>query len=535
MEQRNVLFSGVAALAMISFGAGSASAGTLAESQALIDGYISEADKGYGPSIRRANEADTAPDLHLQRYKDGLNTVLDDHNLSQLEQGTVPSPQLENPELMALPVGKVTVESSRMKASYVMDYLGLKEGAQVDPEAFQKAFFRFHGAHDTVLHIALAEGAKGTADWTIRCLEPRDVTVGALMENMGSKSVGFYQHGYAVRFNGISGRSDNLLLSGLFSTGSRSGLIDYTTPVGRAGDTLNLTYGVASLNYTDGFFEPFRVTGHSQMANVLYSHALDVKESGKTALNVSYRYYNAKLSTDVPSEIQTLYDYAEAKPDGSGLQAYAQAVAQIIQYNYLPYEARTHVVDVAYNRYTKGDSYMLSQNYGYRLGYATKELGGSALFAQRDDRSFGLAHAELLYRKYYAHGQKIQMLATGQWASTGMLSMTQQFYPGGINTVRGYKENLLFGDSGAALQLDYMVPLDSKKRFFADIFLDGAFVSGKGTAGQDNTRIASTGFGLRGAPADNVNVNLFLGFPLVRHLDGIKQNPHINFMTSYIF
>ncbi len=535
MRQGKALLSGAAALAMVSLGMGSASAGTLADSQSIIDGYISDADKGYGPSIRRANEADTAPDLHLQRYKDGLNFVLEDHNITEMEEGKVPSPDIQNPELMALPVGKITVKSDRLRASYVTGYLGLKEGAQVDPAAFQKAFFRFHGAHDTVLHVALKEGEKGVADWEIQCLEPRNMTVGAILENMGSKSVGFYQHGYAVRFNGISGRSDNLLLSGLFSTGSRSGLIDYVTPVGRTGDTLNLTYGVASLNYTDGFFEPWNVTGHSQMASAVYSHALDVKESGKTTLNLSYRYYNAKLSTDVPSEIQGLYDYALATPDGSDYQTYAQAIAMIMQYNYLPYEAKTHVVDLAYNRFTKGDSYMLSQNYGYRLGYATKHLGENEIFGQKDDRSFGLAHGELLYRKYYGHGQKIQALWTGQWASTGMLSMTQQFYPGGINTVRGYKENLIFGDSGAALQLDYMVPLDKKKRLFADVFLDGAFVSGKGTAGQDETRIASTGFGVRGVPADNVNLNFFMGFPLVNHLDGIKQNPHINFVLSYIF
>lgn len=284
-----------------------AEAESLADTAHTMEGYMRDSFDGHGPDMRRTNESDTTPDLQLRRYREELDILFSLHDLEEAESGEVPQPSIDHLEYLTLPVGNVQVESARMKAGYLKSFLDLREGEVPDIPAFQRAFTRFHASHSAVLQIAITAGADGRADYVVRCIEPRPVTVGATVENFGTESVGLYQTGYAVKFNGITGHSDDLRMSGLFASGTKSGLIDYKTPVGRAGDTLVLGYSATSLEHKDGVFEPFHVKGHGQSAYLTYDHLLSASESGKSSVSFSYNYYKSKLSADFPASVRDLF------------------------------------------------------------------------------------------------------------------------------------------------------------------------------------------------------------------------------------
>lgn len=58
-----------------------------------------------------------------------------------------------------------------------------------------------------------------------------------------------------------------------------------------------------------------------------------------------------------------------------------------------------------------------------------------------------------------------------QWSPDDYLTSAEQFYIGGMYSVRGYEESYLGGDSGYSASLEYSVPLDKAKTTSAFAFL----------------------------------------------------------------
>ena len=64
-----------------------------------------------------------------------------------------------------------------------------------------------------------------------------------------------------------------------------------------------------------------------------------------------------------------------------------------------------------------------------------------------------------IYQRGAAHGQLLSLRANLQWSATRDLRPSKQFFLGGVYSVRGYQENLVGGDNGYTLSLEYSVPL----------------------------------------------------------------------------
>ena len=95
-----------------------------------------------------------------------------------------------------------------------------------------------------------------------------------------------------------------------------------------------------------------------------------------------------------------------------------------------------------------------------------------------------------------------------------IMSSSDLFYIGGSNSVRGYEESFLGGQSGFSASLSYMAPLDKKRIFNAFAFFDYGRVFGDEQTVLDNT-LVSTGVDLT-ASYKNFYSSLTLGIPLKR-------------------
>ena len=113
-----------------------------------------------------------------------------------------------------------------------------------------------------------------------------------------------------------------------------------------------------------------------------------------------------------------------------------------------------------------------------------------------------------------------------QLSSRKNLPSSEQFYLGGANSVRGYKQDFIGGDKGLIGSLEYALPLDKRRSTMLYGFYD--FGTLLGETNYNDHRMDSLGLGVRtslkkGANSDQrLFMNLSVGFPLKREFDGVK-------------
>lgn len=140
----------------------------------------------------------------------------------------------------------------------------------------------------------------------------------------------------------------------------------------------------------------------------------------------------------------------------------------------------------------------------------------------------------LIYQQGAQHGQLFTARSNLQYSFTKDLRPSKQFYLGGIYSVRGYKENTVGGDNGATISLEYSVPVTNNKALSLYGFFDYGTLWGDNLA--EHHTLCGTGLGLR-ARVQNFNVDLCVGIPLKRELDGYekasKTRIHLNVSLQF--
>jgi hemolysin activation/secretion protein len=129
----------------------------------------------------------------------------------------------------------------------------------------------------------------------------------------------------------------------------------------------------------------------------------------------------------------------------------------------------------------------------------------------------------------------------GQLASEPLVS-SEQFAAGGVDTVRGYLESEILGDSGIRGRLELRTPPLSGTglrldEFYGLAFFDGAEVSVlEPLPGQiSRLRIASGGLGMRMRAATHFNLMADVGWPLKDTAYTHTGDPRVQFSVAYEF
>jgi len=116
--------------------------------------------------------------------------------------------------------------------------------------------------------------------------------------------------------------------------------------------------------------------------------------------------------------------------------------------------------------------------------------------------------------------------ADTQLANDSLLGI-EKFSIGGLDTVRGYRENCLVRDNGFVSSVELRIPLfqnNEKERSVLLVpFFDYGSSWNKGQDTPDPRSISSVGIGLRGKVSNTINAELFYGYAL-RSIDYPQKN-----------
>lgn len=183
----------------------------------------------------------------------------------------------------------------------------------------------------------------------------------------------------------------------------------------------------------------------------------------------------------------------------------------------------------------------LGTTFGMRGFFGNSESEFSAR-AYGASASWAVFRGDIQREQLVTRGYSIMVRVAGQMA-TGPLVNTEQFFIGGVDTVRGYLEAEALGDNAIALRVELRSPSFAKHvgsaldELNALVFFDAAEVRLiqplPTTPG--STSLYSAGLGLRAKGPRNLAATLNLGVPFESTRYTTAGDPRLQFSVAYAF
>ena len=391
--------------------------------------------------------------------------------------------------LMEGKTGDISLSGNRnTRADYIRGRLPLREGAVQNFNGLNDSLYRFNATNDAQLGITVKAGKEpGTSDYEIAVREPKQDVFTLFADNAGSASTGAWREGLNYTNRSLSGRRDSATVGYVRAKGQDSVNLNYTAPVGRRGARILLDYSTASSELIEQSWRQFDIHGHSWSLSAAWVQPLIVNRTTRT--EARFGVYRQNSQTDMLGGTQPWLDSRNNNLYGSfSMTSYGKS--SVFYHQHYVGAGRTN-----FYRANTGD-------------YASK--------------NYALYRLNGFYQKTWKNGHALSGRLGLQWRGTRDLPSAEQFFMGGLYSVRGYKQDSVGGDSGVTFSAEYAVPVDRKRALSLYGFFDYGSLWGR-SAYEDHV-LKSVGFGLKGNICRQVFMNLAAGFPLERSLNGSRAS-----------
>lgn len=289
----------------------------------------------------------------------------------------------------------------------------------------------------------------------------------------------------------LSGFGDLLEVAAISREGSDGYDVRYQIPIGFGGTTIGFSVAEGDSDVIEASVKVLDIKSDYKASSVFLNKDLMKDINGHLTLGVELS------SREVTNELLGLpWSFSLGENDG-----FAKAVAARLNVDYLKKSA----ADVLSIRGT------FSQ--GLDSMDSTQNDDG------RPDSDFSSALLQMQYaRMLNEKGLQLQLRASYQWANEALLPL-EQVAIGGVNTVRGYRENELVRDKGLLASAQLVYPLTdtsySLGRWNALVFADyGKAENVNPTPSQTFDQMYSVGFGLQWRYKERVSADLYVAHAL---------------------
>lgn len=409
--------------------------------------------------------------------------------------------------------GKVSVQGAR---HYSEEYLRQRfleafEGESFRNDRFQRALLLMNELPDLKVKAVMSPGeAEGTSDVVLQVEDRLPVHGGVDYNNYGTNETGQNRVGLSFDAGNLLSQADSLSLRGVLGFPGRQNSfyqLNYQTPLDLDGTSLTLGYANGAFAVSQGLGAILDVRGRADIFTLAASRALEreLEFSSNIGLAVSYKsirndFFGGRIpfSRDEYASARLSYQADWRAPSGRTLlqAAWTQGLGG-----------------------TSGSDPLVSRS-GAGGGFSKVNLD--------------VAHIHTLDTGLYG-----VFRASGQW-STQPLYVAEQYAVGGPDTVRGYGQAELLGDSA------YVLSSELRWSPFADdldVFQLAAFVDHGGVGlrrrlpGDLATGATRTGagFGFRFALEEHANLRVDIGFPIdpSRNREGSSPAVYCGLQTRF--
>ncbi|MCP4117366.1 MAG: ShlB/FhaC/HecB family hemolysin secretion/activation protein [Desulfobacteraceae bacterium] len=351
--------------------------------------------------------------------------------------------------------------------------------------------------HINVLHGRVVPGKrKGEAFLHLEVEESPRHSVVLDLNNHGSPGTGSTGGELSMNYRSLLGMGDDLYAAYLKTEGVDSCRLKYTLPVNRLQTSLTAEIDRSRTRVVAEPFSFLDITG----------------ESGGESLFLNHPFYRS-LSTDFSAGLKIERRFSRTFYQGRDFSHGDGAV-----------DGESRVLVLRFIQQWRHRT--LDQAAGFDSTFSFGVDGPGATFSGKepDARFFSwFGQFQWIKRLSFADSQvSVRLLA--QLADDPLLSM-EKFVMGGARTVRGYREDSLSGDQGAAASLEWQVPVGrfripgistaSTDGILSIVpFFDWAIADNRKKGADDPGNLCSVGIGARWKAGKRLHAEVFWGKPL---------------------
>jgi hemolysin activation/secretion protein len=316
------------------------------------------------------------------------------------------------------------------------------------------------------------------------------------LDNHRSPSAGTDRRQVQVRNSNLFGWGDSVSLGYTNTNGSNGIDVNYQTPLNPQNTRLSLNYGTSNSRVIEQPFNTLDIQSKSSYYEASIQHPIiqTPTQELEVGLVLSHRQSQATLLDNIP--------FPSAGADLNG-QTKLSAVRLVQSYT----QRNDREVFAARSQFSAGVGAL-----------------GATINPSSPDSRFLAWRGQAQYVKLLAPDSILLVRGDVQVADRAMLPL-EQFGLGGVDSVRGYRQDALLADNGLFASAEARFPIakfakDSSLQITP--FVDFGTVWNKSSEKLAQTTLLSTGVGLRYQLSDRLTAKVEWGIPLIS-LEGSKR------------
>ena len=346
----------------------------------------------------------------------------------------------------------------------------------------------------------------------VRVKEANSFTGEVFTDNNRSPSVGSFRRGVRINQANLLGLGDGLEVSYANTDGSNEFNGSYTVPVNPRNGTIRFAVGAASTNIIEEPFDAAGIEGKSRTYELSYRQPIVEKPDRNLALGLTLSRQESNTSLS-----------GERFPLSAGANDRGETRVSAVRFFQEYVQRSSNQVFAARSQFSLGTN----------LFGATENNSGP-------DSSFLAWRGQAQYVRLLAPETLLIVRSDVQLADRPLLSL-EQIGLGGVQSVRGYRQDLLLTDNGAIASAEVRIPIwrvpQVKGLLQVAPFIDlgvGWNHSGE-KANPDSDKLLGAGVGLLWQMGDRFNARLDYGIPLINARSGDRtfQEKGIYFRINY--
>jgi len=361
------------------------------------------------------------------------------------------------------------------------------------------------------LEAKLSPGSRlGNSLLSIEVTEADSFNTQITLDNARSPSVGSFRRQVQVREGNLLGLGDSI--SAAYSNTDGSNTIDanYTLPLNPRDGTLSFSYGNTSADIIERPFNALDIESASQYYELTFRQPLLKTPSQEFALGITASRRDSDISSSVlEQENVPLSELSPGADEDGDIRVSALRFFQ----EWISRNSRQ--VFAVRSQFSLGiDAFNATTN---------SNVPDSRFFAWR---------GQAQWVRLLAPDTTLLIRSDVQLASTELLA-SEQFGLGGINTIRGYRQDFLLRDNGALASVELQLPILRVSEWNGILqvnpFIDvGTTWNNSSNSDENDTdTLAAVGLGLRWSQGNNFNAALEWGIPLIsvdNQGDSLQEN-----------
>ncbi|MCC5615244.1 ShlB/FhaC/HecB family hemolysin secretion/activation protein [Nostoc sp. CHAB 5836] len=349
------------------------------------------------------------------------------------------------------------------------------------------------------LSAELSAGSRAGANLlAIKVTEADSFNIQTILDNGRSPSVGSFRRQLQINEANLLGFGDSISLGYSNTDGSNTIDASYTFPVNPRNGTLSFSYGNTSANVIERPFNILDIESASQYYELTFRQPLLQTLNQEFAFGITASRRESDISSSLVEEYEVPLFVLSPGADEEG---------------------RTRVSALRFfQEWTSRNSQeVIAARSQFSLG-----IGGfnATINETAPDSRFFAWQGQAQWVRLLAPDTLLLIRGDVQLGSTTLLA-SEQFGLGGINSVRGYRQDLLLTDNGALASVELRLPIVRVSPWDGVLqvtpFVDVGTAWNNSSSGNENNTntLASVGLGLRWLQGNNFTAAVEWGIPLV--------------------